>query len=53
MVVLGTPASLTLFIKIERPVVFVRYEAREREGKLGEAVLRAAEEAMERKGKSF
>ncbi|MGC9209429.1 MAG: GTP-binding protein [Nitrososphaeria archaeon] len=52
-VVLGTPANLTLFIKIERPVVFVRYEAREREGKLEEAVLRAAEDAIERKGKGF
>lgn len=42
LVVLGTPANLSLFIRMNKPVAYVRYEAVEREGKLSEEILRFA-----------
>ncbi len=39
LVVLGTPANLSLFIRINKPIAFVRYEAVEKEGKLSEEIL--------------
>ena len=39
LVVLGTPANLSLFIHINKPIAFVRYEAVEKEGKLSEEIL--------------
>jgi predicted GTPase len=40
LVVLGTPANLSLFIHINKPIAFVRYEAVEKEGKLSEEILK-------------
>ncbi|MGC8600213.1 MAG: GTP-binding protein [Nitrososphaeria archaeon] len=39
LVVLGTPANLSLFIRINKTIAFVRYEAVEKEGKLSEEIL--------------
>jgi predicted GTPase len=40
LVVLGTPANLSLFIHINKPIALVRYEAVEKEGKLSEEILK-------------